>query len=187
MIKGKFFNAANCISLARIPLAVLSALMLSQGRKVETAVFMVLAVLSDAADGFVARKTDTVSDWGKLLDPAADKVAFAIMALTMVHLGLFPIWLLWILLGRDGLIVLGGLLMSSKTSPPSANIWGKASTVALALFMVRQAVVPGLQFPVEDLLWGTDVLGLLSAVLIILSFSLYVTVFIRTNGASNAS
>ncbi len=187
MIKGRFFNLANCISLARIPLAALSALMLAEGRRVETAVFMIMAVFTDAADGFVARKTGTVSDWGKLLDPAADKIAFAVMALTMVSLGVFPLWLLCILLGRDGLIVLGGLLMSSRARPPSANILGKASTVVLALYMVRQAVLPEFQLPVPDLLWGTDLLGLLAALLILLSFFVYVVIFFRMNGAVHAS
>ncbi len=80
MIKGKFLTPPNIISMTRVPLALAAAFSLQGGHRLETAVFMVLAALTDAIDGALARKTGTVSDWGKILDPGADKAAFLIMA-----------------------------------------------------------------------------------------------------------
>ncbi|PIE53399.1 hypothetical protein CSA37_01715 [Candidatus Fermentibacteria bacterium] len=181
VIKGKFLTAANCISIARIPLAGIAALMLVRGSVMWTAVFIVIASLTDVLDGFIARKTGTVSDWGKILDPAADKISFAVMAVTMVFLGLIPSWILWILVCRDGLIALGGILMSSGAEPPLANCWGKASTFFLALYILRQVIFPEYQL-FGHLFEGADLLGLISVALIVYSFFTYVAVFIASRG-----
>ncbi|HPJ28394.1 MAG TPA: CDP-alcohol phosphatidyltransferase family protein [Candidatus Sabulitectum sp.] len=187
MISGRFLTAANMISLARIPLAAGAALSILSGQRLFTAVFMVTAALTDWLDGFMARKTGTVSDWGKILDPAADKIAFILAALALVRAGLLEAWVLWMLLARDGLIAAGGLLMSTRLKPPSSNIWGKAATTALALFMIRQALFPNLAWPRGGILPGADLLGTAAAGLIVVSFLTYAIVFIRTNWKRHAT
>ncbi len=187
MISGRFFTTANMISLARIPLAAGAAFSILNGQRLSTAVFMLAAAASDWLDGFIARKTGTVSDWGKILDPAADKVAFLLAALALVRTDLLEPWVLWMLLGRDGLIAAGGLLMSARMTPPSANIWGKAATTALALFMIRQALFPEIAWPRGGILPGADILGTAAAGLIAVSFLTYAAVFIRTNWNRHAT
>lgn len=187
MIKGRFLTAPNLISISRIPLAAAAAVMLTRGSIFLTGVFMVLATVTDWLDGAVARKTGTVSDWGKILDPAADKAAFLIMALALLHMDLVQPWVLWMLLVRDGLIVSGGVLMSRKMRPPASNLWGKAATCALALYMIKQALLPGADLPGGEILFRTDLLGLTAAALVVVSFVIYVFVFIRTNWETNAS
>lgn len=182
MITGKFLTTANMISIARVPLAAGAALLLRSGFRIEALILMVLATASDGVDGAVARRTGTVSDWGKILDPAADKVSFLIMAFTLVDLDLFPLWILWLLLARDGLIAFGGFIMSKRLKPPSANLLGKLSTVVLALYMIRQVISPG-----DEVLLGSSIFGLLAALFIIVSFATYIVVFIRSNWKINAS
>ncbi len=187
MISGRFLAAANMISISRIPLAAGAAICIQSGQRVPIAVFMIAAAATDWLDGFVARKTGTVSDWGKILDPAADKIAFIVAALALVKAGLLEAWVLWMLLARDGLIAAGGLLMSARLKPPSSNIWGKAATTALALFMIRQALFPDLSWPRSGILPGADILGTAAAVLIAVSFLTYIVVFIRTNWKRHAT
>lgn len=186
MIKGKFLTTPNIISMTRVPLALAAGISLQGGHRLETAVFMVLATLTDAIDGALARKTGTVSDWGKILDPGADKAAFLIMAFALIRAGLMQPWLLWLLLCRDGLIVVGGLFMAKRVRVPSSNIWGKIATLVLALYMIRQAVLPELRSSLGPEVFGTDPLGLLAALLIIVSFATYVFVFLRSNGPTDA-
>ena len=187
MIKGRFFTAANLISISRIPLAVTAALMLLRGNTFLTGVFMVGATITDWLDGFIARKTSTVSDWGKLLDPAADKAAFIVMALALLRMNLIQPWILWMLVVRDGLIAGGGLLMSKKMNPPSSNLLGKSATCVLALFMIKQALFSRLYIPGGKVFMGTDLLGLLAALLVAVSFFFYLAVFIRANRETHAS
>lgn len=170
------------ISIARIPLTAIAALMLWNGLRLETLVFMAIATATDAIDGAVARKTGTVSDWGKILDPAADKVSFLIMAFTLVYLHRVPAWILWLLLGRDGLIAMGGFIISKRMKPPAANFLGKLSTCVLAVYMIRQAVFPG-----GEIFLGTSVLGITASLLIVISFVSYIFVFIRLNWKINAT
>jgi CDP-diacylglycerol--glycerol-3-phosphate 3-phosphatidyltransferase len=174
VITGRFFTRANIISLARVPLAAAACYFLRAGNTGYTVLFVVLAIVSDAVDGELARRTGTVSDWGKILDPVADKTAFVIFGVTLFSAGLLPLWVLVVTAGRDLLIVAGGLLFYRKKKPPSSNVWGKLATVFLSLYMLRQAAFPALQFPEADWLFSTDALGLLSMVLVVLSFATYV-------------
>ena len=182
MIKGKFFTAANIISLARVPLTILACLALSAGDRMFTFVFMTLAILSDTFDGIVARASNTVSDWGKILDPLSDKIAFLIFAVSLLILKLVPVWMFAVLVIRDLIIFVGGLIIYRAKRPPSANIWGKLSTLFLSLYMLRQAVFPALQIAGSDVLWGTDFLGLSAIFLIVFSFFVYVYDVIKVNG-----
>ncbi len=174
MIQGRFFTMANILSLLRVPLTMLACFALAHENRLLTFVFMALAILSDALDGIVARATDTVSDWGKILDPLADKIAFVIFAVSLLLLKLVPFWMFAVLIIRDLLIFVGGLIIYRGKRPPSANIWGKLSTLFLSLFMLRQAVFPTFQFPEENTLWNTDLLGLFAIFLIVFSFFVYV-------------
>jgi len=175
------------VSVARVPLAVAACVFLYSGSSVWAAVFVVLAILSDAADGKIARMTGTVSDWGKILDPLADKIAFAVFALTLLAMHLLPVWMFLVLAGRDLLIVAGGLLFYRGKKPPSSNIWGKLATMFLSFYMLRQAAFQTLQFPAETWLLNTDALGLLSMMLVVVSFATYVYSAICARGEEDAA
>lgn len=185
MITGRFFTAANIVSILRIPLALAACCFLWYGHSGYTLLFIILAIVSDAVDGKIARMTGTVSDWGKILDPLADKIAFAALAVTLLLMQLLPVWMFVVLAGRDLLIVTGGLLFYRKKKPPSANIWGKLATMFLSFFMLRQAVFLQFQLPRADWFLHTDGLGLLSMLLVVLSFITYVYTVFKSGGESN--
>jgi CDP-diacylglycerol--glycerol-3-phosphate 3-phosphatidyltransferase len=120
------------------------------------AILAISAVMTDWLDGFVARRSDSVSEWGKLLDPAADKIGFAAFGAALALSGGIPFWFFLAVAGRDILVAAGGLLVSGRSARiPSANIWGKVSTVILSVYMIHQAVLPA-----RPVLLGLDPLGL---------------------------
>lgn len=187
MIAGHFFTAANVVSLLRIPLALTACFFLREGNSGLTLLFVVLAILSDALDGKIARMTGTVSDWGKILDPLADKIAFAVFAVTLLLLDLIPLWIIGVLIIRDFLIVIGGLLFYRHKKPPSSNIWGKLATLFLSVYMLRQAVFAGYQLPRGNFILNTDILGLLSVSMVVFSFATYVYTAIKSRGDTDAA
>lgn len=68
-----------------------------------------MAGISDALDGFLAKHYHWESRLGSILDPIADKLLLVASFTTLAWLGLLPMWLLWLVIGRDLVIVIGGL------------------------------------------------------------------------------
>lgn len=178
MAEGRFFTAANVISLVRIPFGAAASYFILRGMPLLSGLFVFTAIASDWLDGCVARRTGTVSDWGRLLDPLADKIAFALFAWALVHTGALRLWVLMVLLSRDVLIGVGGLFLAGRMKPPSARPLGKLSTVLMALFLTRQAFFPGAVLG-PTVLPGADLLGAAAMLLVIASFIDYLAAFPR--------
>lgn len=179
MREGRFATAANAVSIARIPLGGLASLLLVRGMPAGSAVLAFLAVATDWLDGFLARRTGTVSDWGRILDPLADKAAFGLFAWALVRTGALRPWILITLVSRDVLIGLGGVLLARRASPPSARFSGKLSTLLMALFLLRQAYLPSALLPPEPLP-GADLLGMAALTMLLASLADYAIALPRT-------
>jgi cardiolipin synthase len=96
------------------------------------------AAISDAADGWLARRLGAESRVGRVLDPLADKALLSGAFVALAIRGAIPWWLAGLVLGRDVLILLGAAaaLLVSRTKrnfPPS--VWGKLSTIAQMTFV----------------------------------------------------
>jgi cardiolipin synthase len=124
-------NIPNVLTAVRILLAPLTAYLIFQGSDFAALCVFALAGVSDAVDGFLARRYGLVSRFGEYLDPAADKLLMLIcfVSLTMVHQA--PLWLTVIVIGRDGAIVAGVLFARAFSLPVKMEplAIGKASTV----------------------------------------------------------
>ncbi len=100
-------NIPNQLTLLRIALTPVFVLLLlsssSTLRQVSLIVFVV-AALTDWYDGWIARKMGYVSQWGKFLDPLADKILSSAAFICFAALGLVDTWMVWIIIIRDFLI-----------------------------------------------------------------------------------
>lgn len=99
----------NLISSLRIILVVPVVWALLTADFVTALVLFAVAGFSDALDGFLAKHYHWESRLGSILDPLADKLLLVASFATLTWLGLLPYWLLWLVLGRDVLIVAGAL------------------------------------------------------------------------------
>jgi len=125
----------------------------------------ILAAITDVLDGQLARRHNEVSEFGKVIDPLADKVFVGTMVVVMLSLDLIPLWLVAIVLGRDLLILVGGLVVERRTGVvlPS-NYPGKAAVVSLSIALIL--VLLGIQGIVADVFtWLSILLLTLSLVL----------------------
>ena len=132
---GKFWTAANMLSIVRLILVVpITYLILTDGSLSWLFGLIALAVVTDWFDGRVARWSKTVSEWGKVLDPLADKVAAAAVVIALVINGVLPAWFLAVSVSRDIIIVGGGVLLARKTGRVVMSVWmGKVAVTALAI------------------------------------------------------
>ncbi len=97
----------NIITVLRILLVAPTAWLLWEAMYLEAFVLMVIAGLSDALDGFLARRFNWMSKIGATLDPLADKLLVAVMFVVFTIQGHVPLWVAAIVLGRDVTIVCG--------------------------------------------------------------------------------
>lgn len=121
----------NLLTLARIALTPFIGLGLARGDARSILPLVFIAGISDALDGYLARRFHWTSALGEKLDPIADKFLLAVAYLALWQAGTFPTWLIVLVLGRDVLILSFAAVIFAFTSvrrlPPT--IWGKLSTV----------------------------------------------------------
>jgi len=109
-VKGiytKNMNLPNIISIVRIFLVPLIIFSILGDRNGIALVFFLLAGVSDALDGFIARRFDLCTKLGAILDPVADKLLIISTVLVFFWLGRLPGWLMLVIVCRD-LIIVGG-------------------------------------------------------------------------------
>lgn len=174
---GPFLNLPNSISLARIPFSAAACYFVAAREPVPACVAIFLAVISDFLDGLVARRTGSISDWGKILDPLADKIGLVAFVATLAVVGAVPVWFVVAVVLRDLLIAAGGILITLRSgTPPISNIWGKLTSLFLSFYLTSAAVTWMLDmdlWPGSLLILGLDPLGLLSLAFVAVSFFVY--------------
>src|SRR5690348_1979347 len=111
LIKLLVTSWPNLISLGRLLAAPLLVWLILTNHMFLAFIGCLLAALSDAADGFVARILKSQSRIGAYLDPLADKVLLTGLYCTLCYKGLIMLWLLILIVFRDFLIVGGTLLL----------------------------------------------------------------------------
>ncbi len=94
--------------------------------------------MSDAADGFLAKRNGWQSELGAVLDPAADKLLLVTVFVTLAYLELVPLWLMAAAVARDAVIVLGALLYRLCFGPLSVrpSVVSKFNTLCQAAFIM---------------------------------------------------
>lgn len=162
----KILTFSNCISFFRVFLAIPTVIFLQEGNMPATAVIMLIAYISDLLDGYVARKTNTISELGKAIDPVADKIYVGVLVIAMVSKGLVPLWFVLILLGKDVITMIGALVVRKKIAAiPPSNYWGKSAILLTIITLFLS--VRGVSNDILLLGW------VISALLLTVSFILY--------------
>lgn len=134
-------NIPNLISLLRIILVPIIVILLIQGSFLKALIVFVVAGLSDALDGFLARVLHQQTVLGAYLDPIADKALLASSFITLSVLHIIPSWLAVIVISRDFIILLGiSVLSIMSTSVEIRPTFVSKVTTALQLSTVLLAL-----------------------------------------------
>ncbi|HTY48230.1 MAG TPA: CDP-alcohol phosphatidyltransferase family protein [Steroidobacteraceae bacterium] len=107
----------NLICIARVALLWPTLQALAGGRFGVAAGCFALAGFSDLLDGYLAKRFNWTSELGKWLDPSADKLLLAGVFIAASVLGLVPVWLTLLVVGRDAVIALGALAFVALIGP----------------------------------------------------------------------
>ena len=96
----------------------------------------IIAALTDVADGLVARKRNQVTDFGKFMDPLADKVLTFAAMLWFVEVGIMPAWLVLIVIVREFMVTGMRLVAAAKGRVIAATLSGKMKTVVTIVCLI---------------------------------------------------
>jgi cardiolipin synthase len=168
----------NVISSIRIVLVAPIAVALAKHQLVASIALFAVAAVSDAADGFLAKRYGWQTELGAVLDPAADKLLLATVFVVLAYLRLIPLWLMAAAVARDAIIVLGALLYRICLGPLDVrpSKLSKFNTLCQAAFIL--AVVGRAEFLVPPA-WTVVALGALVFVTVTVSGIDYVLIYGR--------
>ena len=145
-VKQTLFTWSNFISFTRILVALpIVYLHYTNGQQVTwtITVLVIYGILSDFLDGYVARHNNEISEWGKILDPFADKFCAFILFLYVVYLGIIPLWFLILEVIRDFIIMSGSLYIRKlRGKVAMAVMSGKINVNVLGLYWLAAFFYP---------------------------------------------
>ena len=134
--RDKIVNIPNCLTLIRIALLPVVVWRFRKGDSMGALIVYLLAMLTDAVDGFIARRYNQVTALDKLLDPLADKLSLVTLIALFVADGQIPLWLMGIILLKEVAMVVGGAVALKRGIVVYALPIGKITTVAFITSIV---------------------------------------------------
>lgn len=134
------------------------------GKWICLAIFCI-ASATDALDGYIARKYDLVTNFGKFMDPLADKLLVCSAMICLMAQGRLPAWVVLVIIGREFIISGFRLVASDNGIVIAASYWGKFKTtfqmIAVILLIVR---IPALALVTNFCVWIALALTVISLI-----------------------
>src|SRR5262245_15370424 len=176
----------NIICLIRIALIVPLLQAMLAGEQWRILALFCIAAMSDALDGYLAKRFNWTSDLGRFLDPLADKLLLVTVFVQAAWLGLAPWWLTSAVVARDVFIGLGALVFRLWFGPLRGRptLSSKINTAMQLLYLMAALVHAALSFPPREIL---DALAVLVFTTTVLSGLNYLAIFTRRAWAQPVS
>jgi len=132
-------NLPNKITMFRIimiPFFIIAMLVDFPGHQPLAVALFIIAAVSDSVDGHIARSRNLITDFGKFMDPLADKLLVCSAFICLVELHLIPSWVVIIIIAREFAITGLRTLAASDGIVIAASKWGKAKTMSQMIAIV---------------------------------------------------
>lgn len=126
----------NALTILRFILIPFIVGYLSEENYILAFVFLTLSGLTDVLDGFIARKFNFITNFGKLIDPLADKATQVSVLATLTLQHIIPLWILIIVLLKECIMIAGASFLYGKELVVSSKWYGKLSTVLFYIAIV---------------------------------------------------
>lgn len=157
-------NVPNQLTVARFGLTVVFLVALFSGLPYHDSVALlifVIASLTDYFDGKIARRDNLITDFGKLMDPLADKILTGSAFIAFVGLDLMPAWMVIIIVARELAITGLRLLAASKNIVLAAERFGKHKTISqiTAIIAVLVSTSYSSWGSIGEMIFGWNLLG----------------------------
>ncbi len=162
-------NIANKLTVFRVVLVPFFVLFMltdftQYNRWIAFAIFCI-ATITDKLDGTIARKYDMITDFGKFMDPIADKLLVSSALICLSALGEIPAWIVIVIIAREFAISGIRLVAADNGVTIAATWWGKSKTIAqMAMIIIMLMNIPALHILSQVVMYVSLILTLVSMV-----------------------
>ena len=160
-------NKLTVVRMVLVPFFVASLLLSGSNEALKWAalVLFVVASLTDFLDGYIARKYNLITNFGKFMDPLADKILTISGMICLIELGRIPSWIVVIIVAREFIISGFRLIAAENGVVIAANYWGKFKTTFQMIMIILMIVnIPQLQILTNLTMWIALALTIISLV-----------------------
>ena len=109
-------------------------------------IFLTISGITDILDGFIARKFNFITNFGKLIDPLADKCTQLATLIALSFAGIIPYWILTLVFIKETIMVAGASFLYGKKLVVSSRWYGKLATVVFYIAIVTSLIVNYFEF-----------------------------------------
>ncbi|MBR3255969.1 MAG: CDP-alcohol phosphatidyltransferase family protein [Clostridia bacterium] len=135
-----FKHVPNILTIIRFLLIPFIVFFIFQEKYIMAFVFFTLSGITDVADGFIARKFNFITNFGKLMDPLADKLTQISTLGSLAIVGIIPIWILIIVLIKEFIMIVGASFLYGKDVVVYSKWYGKLATVLFYFAIVLSLI-----------------------------------------------
>ena len=160
-------NKLTVVRMVLVPFFVASLLLSGSNEALKwvALVLFVVASLTDFLDGYIARKYNLITNFGKFMDPLADKILTISGMICLIELGRIPSWIVVIIVAREFIISGFRLIAAENGVVIAANYWGKFKTTFQMIMIILMIVnIPQLQILTNLTMWIALALTIISLV-----------------------
>ena len=160
-------NKLTVVRMVLVPFFVASLLMSGSNESLKwvALVLFFVASLTDFLDGYIARKYNLITNFGKFMDPLADKILTISGMICLIELGRIPSWIVVIIVAREFIISGFRLIAAENGVVIAANYWGKFKTTFQMIMIILMIVnIPQLQILTNLTMWIALALTIISLV-----------------------
>lgn len=140
-IKNWCKHIPNALTILRFILIPFIVVNIVKDNYIEAFIFLTLSGLTDVLDGFIARKFNFITNFGKLIDPLADKTTQIAILVTLALKNIIPMWILLIVFIKEFVMVAGASFLYGKELVVSSRWYGKLATVLFYLAIVSSFII----------------------------------------------
>lgn len=152
-------NLANKLTILRvllIPVFVITLYLDINNNNIYAVIIFIIASITDALDGYIARSQNLITNFGKFIDPLADKMLVSTALILLVELGKIPGWVVAIIIAREFTITGFRVLAASEGITISASPWGKIKTItqimAIILMLINNYPFEKINIPMDNII-----------------------------------
>jgi cardiolipin synthase len=151
-------HVPNILTIIRFLLIPFIIFYIFTGNYILAFIFFTISGITDIADGYIARKFNLISNFGKLMDPLADKLTQISTLTSLVITNIIPLWILIIVLLKEFIMIVGASFLYGKDVVVYSRWYGKLATVLFYLAIVfslltKQFALTGIWSQIDYLLY----------------------------------